>query len=188
MTMASTTVHAMYWGRSVTTTTTTSLGPPSLFFWLLLWDSFAESTMRVGTPSHAELVGRLDALVDEPSSKRVYHVHFSEHPLPCIEAPVTAIAFAALKDIQCQDTWRRARESARSSLRAACPDKLKSVHGTTLEDVQTMVDMSGWESVEGLTNLGTDESHQKAIEDIEACLLYLKDLEIYHVHFERHTN
>lgn len=116
----------------------------------IVWDSFAQSTMGVGTPSHAKLVSKLDALVDEPSIKRVYHVNFSEHPpLSCIEAPVTVIAIAVLKDIQYLDAWRRAGESARSNLSAAFPGKLlKSAHGSPLEDVQTMVYFAGWESIE----------------------------------------
>ena len=106
--------------------------------------------MREGTTSHSEMVSRLDALIDDFPSKRVFHVHFSEHPpLFCIEAPVTTYTFAVLKDIQYLDTWRRLAESMVSTVREASAEGfLGGVFANVLEDVQAIQFLSGWESIE----------------------------------------
>ena len=116
----------------------------------IVWDSLAQSRMREGTASHAELVNRLDALVDDPSSKRDYHIHFSQHPpLACIEAPVTMVAVAELRDIQYLDMWNRLGLSVVTNFKAASAEGyVDSAWANPLEDVQTFVVMSGWDSIE----------------------------------------
>ncbi|KAI0249466.1 hypothetical protein BJV78DRAFT_697108 [Lactifluus subvellereus] len=181
MAAATTTVNTMYWGRSVEV--------PSVFFWLLLWDSLAQSKMREGTASHAELVSRLDALVDDPSRKRVYHIHFPEHPpLSCIEAPVTMFILADLRDIQYVDMWNRLAGSLVSNFNAvSAKGHLDGVCANPLEDAQVVVILSAWESIELHLKFGTEECHQKVIQEIEEFITYLKDLHMHHVHFEQHA-
>jgi hypothetical protein len=107
--------------------------------------------MREGTPSyHTELVSRLDALVDDPYRKYVYHLHFSERqPLPCIEAPVTEIAITVLKDTHDLDTWNRLTDLIISDIRAlGIEGFLSSTHMRPPEDEKTIVYLAGWESVE----------------------------------------
>jgi hypothetical protein len=113
--------------------------------------------MREGTGSHFELVSRLNALVDDPSSKQVYHVHFLEHPpLSCIEAPVTTYTFAALKDIKYLDMWKRLAESVVSNFRNTSAEGLVGSEVADLyENVQSVLFLSGWESVEVCFNCAT---------------------------------
>ena len=116
----------------------------------IVWDSLAQSKMREGTASHAELVSRLDMLVDDPSSKRVYHIHFSKHPpLACLEAPITMFALAELKDIQYLDMWNRLGVSITTNVEAVSAEgHITSAWANPLDDAQTFVIMSGWESIE----------------------------------------
>jgi hypothetical protein len=106
--------------------------------------------MREGTASHSELVWRLNALVDDPSSKHVYHVHFHKHPpLSCIEAPVTTYTFAVLKDIKYLNMWKRLGDSVVSNFRRTAAEGLVgSELADVSEDVQAVLFLSGWKSVE----------------------------------------
>jgi hypothetical protein len=107
--------------------------------------------MKEGTPSyHAKLVNRLDALVDDPSHKSVYHLHFSEYPpLPCIEAPVTEVSITVLEDNQHLDTGNRLADLIVSDFRTMCLEGfLNSTHTRPLGDAKTIVYFSGWESIE----------------------------------------
>ena len=118
----------------------------------LVWDSLEQSTAREGTPSHTEMVRRLDALVDESKSshKRNLHVHFSEYaPLTCIEAPITEFDIAILKDLEARPTWERLTSSIFSNLRAAQLEGFHSLAlGTTLGDPLTNIYLGGWDKVE----------------------------------------
>jgi hypothetical protein len=155
----------MYWGRNLLS--------PSVFVWLfrkwvylyqvapfahistvtdgIVWDSFAQCMMREGSPSyHAELVSRLDALVDDPSRKYVYHLHFSESSLlSCIEAPVTQVTITVLEDAEDLDTWNHRTDLVISEIRALCMEGfLGSTHARPPDDVKTIVYIAGWESSE----------------------------------------
>jgi hypothetical protein len=68
-----------------------------------VWDSLAESTAREGTPSHAEMVRQLDALVDDTStgSKRVWHMQVPEHlVMAALEASVMELDIIVVRDVE----------------------------------------------------------------------------------------
>jgi len=183
MVAATTSVKSMYWGRSIEL--------PSVFIWLLLWDSFEQSTAREETPSHTEMVRKLDALADDSKSshKRDLHVRFSEWPtLPCIEAPVTEFDIAILKDLEARPTFERLTTSIFSNMRAAQLEGFHSLTlGTTLGDPLTSIYFGGWDSVEDHMKLGTQEGHEIMVKEIEEVFLTLRDLHVIHVRFERHV-
>jgi len=178
----STSVKAMYWGRSIEL--------PSVFFWVLLWDSHAQSTAREETVPHAEMVRKLDALVDDPSRKSIFHTCFAEQDLPlaCIEAPITEFDIAILKDMESLPVRERLAESIMSHLRATHLEGLLSIaRGIALEDVLTNLYLAGWNSIEDHMKLGTHESHEIIVNELEEIFPYFRDLQIHHVRFERHA-
>jgi len=183
MVATTTNVKAMYWGRSVQM--------PSVFFWLLLWDSFAQSAAREGTPSHAEMVRKLDALVDDPSRKRDLHIRFREHgdpPLACIEAPVTELDICVVKDIEVLAEWERRAESIGANLRAAqLEGALSMTCGRAVGDALTSAYLCGWNSVEDHQKMGTLKSHEVIVKEAEGIFGYISDLQIHDVPFERHA-
>jgi len=181
MVAASTSVKTMYWGRSVE--------QPRVFVWLLFWDSFTQSAARAETPSHVEMVRKLDALLDDPSRKQVFHVNFSQHPLlKCIEAPVTEFDIALVRETESIPIFDRISESAMSDLKAMQPEGfLAMAHGKALEDERTTVYTAGWTSIEEHMKLGMVEGHQKFVSDSEEAFPHLKDLQMHHVYFERHA-
>jgi hypothetical protein len=118
----------------------------------VVWDSFAQSAAREGTPSHAEMVRKLDALVDNPSRKRVLHIRFREQgdpPLACIEAPVTELDICVVKDFEVLAEWERRAESIGANLRAAqLEGALSMTCGKAVGDALTSAYLCGWNSVE----------------------------------------
>jgi len=181
MVAATTSVKDMYWGRSVE--------QPHVFIWLLFWDSFTQSAARAETPSHVEMVRKLDALQDDPSHKQVFHVHFTQHPpLTCIEAPVTEFDIAVVRETESLPTWNRISESAMGHLRALRPEGyLAMAHGKAQEDELTTVYTAGWTSIEDHMKLGMVEGHEQIVNESEEAFPHLKDLQMHHVYFERHA-
>jgi hypothetical protein len=108
--------------------------------------------MKEGAPSYdAELVNRLDALVEDPFRKIVYHARFSDCAalLTCIESPLTVFAIPMLEDIQRLDTWKSLLNSMIADVRAMGLDGFfGSAYASPLEDVKSIAYFSGWESVE----------------------------------------
>ena len=101
--------------------------------------------------SHAEMVRKLDALVDDPSRKSAFHTRFSEHdpPLACIEAPVTEFDITILKDMESLPVRERLAQSIMSHMRITHPQGFLSMaRGIALDDVLTNVYLAGWNSVE----------------------------------------
>ena len=101
--------------------------------------------------SHAEMVRKLDALVDDPSRKSVFHARFAEldPPLACIEAPVTEFDITILKDLESLPIRERLAESIMSHMRTTRLDGFVSLaRGIALEDVLTNVYLAGWNSIE----------------------------------------
>jgi hypothetical protein len=110
-----------------------------------------QCVMKEGTSSHhAELVNRLDALVEDPSEKIVHHLHFPDHPfLSCIESPITMFSIAVLDDIQHLDTWNSLADSFTADVRATCLNGFfGSAYASPLEDVKSITYSAGWESSE----------------------------------------
>jgi len=101
-------------------------GPTSLtvtFF--VVWDTLAESTARVGTPTHAEMVHKLDALVDDLSRKRVLHVQVPEHlVMAAVEAPVTELDIIIVRDVEALAEYEPCSEVVMSKLRAVQLDSI----------------------------------------------------------------
>jgi len=96
------------------------------------------------------MVRKLDALLDDPSRKRSFHVHFSQYPpLACIEAHVTEFNIAVVREPESLPIWDRTFESATTHLRAILPEGyLGMAHGKALEDELTTVYAAGWTSIE----------------------------------------
>jgi hypothetical protein len=95
---------------------------------------------------------KLDALVDDPSRKRVMHMNFAQFefdPLACLEAPVTEFDMAELEDSQIAAQWNRVGLSIMANIRAAQPEGyLSMARGVSVEDMKNIVYLSGWRSVE----------------------------------------
>lgn len=101
--------------------------------------------------SHAEMVRKLDALVDDPSRKSVFHTCFAEQDLPlaCIEAPITEFDISILKDMESLPERERLAESIMSQVRAMHLEGFHSMaRGIALEDVLTNLYLAGWNNVE----------------------------------------
>jgi hypothetical protein len=171
----------MYWGRSVELPSVffwvlgeqaPAFNLPLLFFphhvspaypvhrpigiaaWLhvTVWDSHAQSKAREETVSHAEMVRKLNALVDDPSRKRVFHTRFTNEqdlPLACIEAPITEFDITILQDMESLPARERLAESIMSRMRTSHLEGLLSMaRGFALEDESTILYLAGWNSIE----------------------------------------
>jgi len=119
-----------------------------------VWDSFEQSTAREGTPSHAEVVRKLDALTDKPSRKLVLHIRFPDiydPPLSCIESPVTEVNFAFVKEGLVAE-WVPHAESLISHMRriqAEGQEGLRALtFGRAVEDEKGSLYLVGWDSIE----------------------------------------
>jgi len=119
-----------------------------------VWDSFEQSTAREGTPSHAEVVRKLDALTDKPSRKVVLHIRFPDlydPPLSCIESPVTELNLGFVKE-GLVDEWYPRAKSCMSHMRriqAEGQEGLRALtFGRAVEDVTGSVYLVGWNSIE----------------------------------------
>ena len=97
------------------------------------------------------MVRKLDALVDDPSRKSVFHTRFAgqDPPLACIEAPVTEFDVTILKDMEFLPVRERLAESIMSHMRTTHLEGFLSMaRGIALEDVLTNVYLAGWNSIE----------------------------------------
>ncbi|KAH9963588.1 hypothetical protein BC827DRAFT_1266364 [Russula dissimulans] len=144
---------------------------------------------KSGDAVSCEMVRKLDALLDDPSRKQVFHVHFSQHPpLTCIAAPVTEFDIAVVRETESIPIFDRISESAMSDLRAVQPEGfLAMAHGKALEDEWTTLYTAAWTSIEEHMKLGMVEGHQKIVSKSEEAFPHLQDLQMHHVYFERHA-
>jgi len=97
------------------------------------------------------MVRKLNALVDDPSRKSVFHTRFAEQDplLACIEAPVTEFDITILKDMESLPVRERLAESIMSHMRTTHLEGLLSMaRGIALEDVLTNLYLAGWNSIE----------------------------------------
>ena len=120
-----------------------------------VWESFEQSTAREGTPSHAEMVHKLDALTDDPSRKLVLHMRFSDlydPPLGCIEAPVTELDLGLIKEDELVAEWDRRAKSLMSHMRRIHAEGLEGLRALTLgkavEDAKRTLYLVGWDRIE----------------------------------------
>ena len=120
-----------------------------------VWDSFEQSTAREGTPSHAEMVRKLDALTDDPSRKLVLHMRFSDlydPPLGCVESPVTELDLGFIKEDSVVAEWDRRAESLMSHMRRIHAEGQEGLRALTLgravEDMKRSLYLVGWDRIE----------------------------------------
>jgi hypothetical protein len=102
------------------------------------------------------MVRKLDALVDDPSRKSVFHTCFAEPdvPLACLEAPITEFDISILKDMESLPESERLAESILSRMRAMHLEGLLSMaRAIALEDVLTNFYLAGWNSIEVCVSL-----------------------------------
>ena len=108
-------------------------------------------------PSHAEMVRKLDVLVDNSKSshRRALCVYFSEYILlTCIEVPVMEFNIAILNDLDTQPTYERLTSSIFSNFRAVQLEGFRDLAlGLALGDLLTNVYFAGWDSVKVCVSL-----------------------------------
>ena len=120
-----------------------------------VWDSFEQSAAREGTPSHAEMTRKLDALTNDTSRRLVFHLRFPDlydPPLHCIEAPVTEINYGLVKEDSSMVEWYGRAKSLMSHLRRIHAEGQVGLRAVTLglavEDVKRSLFLGGWNSIE----------------------------------------
>ena len=109
-----------------------------------VWDSLAESTAREGTPSHAEMDRKLDALVDDDTStgsKRVWHMQVPEHlVMAALEASIMELDSIVIRDVETLAKYESREEAIRSKAIAAQHEGFISLGcGVAIGDVLTKV-------------------------------------------------
>lgn len=114
---------------------------------LLVWkDIDAHYKLRADKPRHQELLQHITKIF-ATKDLDIFHVHPRSDPLPALNAPITELATAVLKD-------PAAREEVEQALVRVIKahDNLEGIYGATwgqvVEKEDTYVFIVGWESVE----------------------------------------